>query len=80
MSASRSMLAEELQAAGVMGGGQHLQKQPAEQTREHAHGQEKVGPARRPSAAIERHAAARHDHMHMRMVGQRRAPGVQHGE
>ena len=29
--------------------------------------------------AIERDAAARHDHVHVRMMGHRRAPGVQHG-
>jgi hypothetical protein len=32
------MIAEELQAAGVVGRNQHLQKQPAEQRRENLHG------------------------------------------
>ena len=30
-------------------------------------------------APVERDAAARHDHVDMRMVGHRRAPGVEHG-
>ena len=62
-----------------MGGDQLLQEQPAEQAREHAHGQEEAGPARHPALAVERDAAARHDHVDVRVMGHRRAPGVQHG-
>ena len=72
------MLTEELQLSGPMGGVEHLQEQPAEQAREHAHRQEEVGPARHPALAVERDAAARHDHVDVRMMGERRAPGVQH--
>ena len=57
---------------------QRLQEQPPEQAREHPHRQEEAGPARDPARAVERYAAARHDHVDVRMVGQRRAPGVQH--
>ncbi len=51
-----------------MRGGKLRQDQPSEQTREHAHGEEEAGPAGDPALAIRRDAAARHDHMDMRMV------------
>src|SRR5271169_5109637 len=76
----RSVLAEELQLAGAMSDSKLLQDQPAEQARENAHVDEKVGPAGDPALTIGRDAAARHDHVDMRMVGERRAPGVEHGE
>jgi hypothetical protein len=72
------MIAEELQAAGVVGRDQHLQKQPAEQRREDLYGQKIAGPARDPPRSVRRQAAARHDHVHMRVVGERGTPGVQH--
>ena len=62
-----------------MGGDELLQEQSAEQAREHAHGEEESGPAGHPTLAVGRDAAARHDHVHMRVMGQCRAPGVQHG-
>src|SRR5258707_15046935 len=71
------MAAEELQAAGLVGGEQPLQEQPAKQAREHTHWQEEAGPGRHPTLAIERDAAARHDHMGMRMMGERRTPGME---
>ena len=71
------MIAEELQVAGLVGRDQLLQEQPAEQAREHAHRQEEAGPARDPALAVERDAAARHDHVDVRVMGQRRAPGVE---
>ena len=52
-------------------------KQPAEQARQHADWEEEAGPARHPVLAVERDAAARHDHMDMRMMGERRAPGTE---
>ena len=55
------VIAEELQAAGVVSGGELLQEQPAEQPREHAHGEEEAGPAGDPALAVGREAAARHD-------------------
>ena len=54
-----------------------LQEQSAEQAREHAHRQEEAGPARHPALAVERDAAARHDHVDMRMMGERRTPGME---
>jgi len=64
----------------VVSGIKPLQDQPAEQAREHAHGQEEVGSAGNPALAIKRDAAARHDHVDMRVVGERRAPSVEDGE
>ncbi len=49
-----------------------------EQAREHAHRQEEPRLAADPPIGIERQAAARHDAVHMRMVGEGGAPGVQH--
>ena len=73
------VIAEEAQAAGLVGGDELLQEQPPEQAREHAHGQEEARPAGHPALAVGRDAAARHDHVHVRVMGHRRAPGVQHG-
>ena len=73
------MIAEELELAGGMGVGELRQEEPPEQPREHAHGQEEAGPADDPPLAIERDAAAGHDHVDMRVVGHRRAPRMEHG-
>ena len=56
-----------------------LQEQSAEQAREHTHRQEEARPARDPALAVERDAAARHDHVHVRVMRHRRAPSVQDG-
>ena len=40
---------------------------------------EEVGARGDPSHIIEREPATRHDHMHVRMMGECRAPRVQHG-
>src|ERR1700736_1135332 len=71
--------AKELQAPGGMGGDELFQRQPAEQPREHAHRQEEARPAGYPPLAVQGNAAARNDHVDMRMVGERRSPGVQYG-
>ena len=71
------MIAEERQLAGFVGRDQLLQEQPPEQARQHPHRQEEAGPARHPALAVERDAAARHDHVDVRMMGQRRTPGVE---
>src|SRR5258707_14716802 len=63
------MIAEELQTAGLVGGVQHGEEQPSEQAREHAHRQEEAGPGRHPALAVERDAAARHDHVEVRVMG-----------
>src|SRR5258708_27382460 len=73
------MLAEELQLAGLVGGAEFLQEQSSEQVRENLHGEEEPWPARHPALSVERNAAAGHDHVQMRMVSERRTPGVQHG-
>jgi hypothetical protein len=72
------VIAEELQAAGVVGGDQHLQHQGAEQPRQDFHWQEIFGTAADPPCAVERYPAARHDHVRMGMVGHRGSPGVKH--
>ena len=56
-----------------------FEEQPAEQAREHAHRQEEAGPAGDPARSVGRQAAAGNDDVDMRMMGQRRAPGVQDG-
>ena len=53
-----------------MGGDELFQKQPAEQPREHAHRQEEARPAGYPPLAVQGNAAARNDHVDMRMVGE----------
>src|SRR5665213_3510049 len=71
------MVAKELQVAGLVCGKEPLQKQPSEQAREHAHRQEEAASARYPALAVERDATARYDHMDMRMMGERRTPGME---
>ena len=71
------MTAEELQVAGFVDRDQLLQEQPAKQAREHTHWQEEARPARHPALAIERDAAARHDHVHVRMMGHGGPPGME---
>ena len=72
------MLAEEGQLAGLVRGGELLQHQAPEQLGEHQHGQEEVGPGGDPALAVRGETAAGHDHVHVRVVGHGRAPGVQH--
>ena len=75
----RREVAEEGEPAGCMQGGEPFEKEAAEQAREHAHGQEEAGLAGDPARSVRRQAAARDDDVDMRMVGQRRAPGVEDG-
>ena len=72
------VIAEELQTVGFMCRHEHLQEQPPEQRRENLHGQEIARSARDPFRSIPRQAATGHDHVDMRVVGERGAPGVQH--
>ena len=60
-----------------MQGREALEKEAAEETREHAHRQEEAGLAGDPARPVRRQAAAGDDDVDMRMVGQRRAPGVE---
>jgi hypothetical protein len=64
----RGVFAEELQLSCAMSGLKLRQDQPSEQAREHAYGEEEAGPAGDPALTIERDAAARHDHVDVRMV------------
>ena len=64
----RRMNGEELQASGIVGGGEPFQTQPAEQSREDLHRKKEVRAAGDPSAAVEREPAAWHDHMQVRMM------------
>ncbi len=73
------MRAKESQATGGVGDDELFQKQSAEQPRQHAHRQEEAGPAGYPALTVQGDAAARDDHVNMRMVGERRPPCVQHG-
>ena len=72
------MGAEELQLAGRVCRRKLREHQPAEQLREHAHGQTKVELAWDLTASIPGKPAAWHDHVDMRMMRHCRAPAVQH--
>ena len=75
----RREVAEEGEAAGRMQGREPVEEEAAEEARQHAHGQEEAGLAGDPARSVRRQAAAGNDDVDMRMVGQRRAPGVQYG-
>ncbi len=77
--AQAAELAEECQPARHMGVGDPGQEEPPEQAREYPHRQKETGSARHPADAIGRYSTAWHDHVEMRMVRHRRAPGVEHG-
>ena len=55
-----------------------FQETAPEQAREHAHRQEKAGPACDPPLAVRRQATTWDDAVHVRMVRQCRAPRMQH--
>lgn len=57
---------------------QFLDEAPTEQSGEDAHGQEEPTAASYPALPVPRNATARYDAMHVRMVRQRRTPGMQH--
>ena len=75
----RGQLAEEGEPAGCMQGCESFEEEAAEQAGEHAHGQEEAGLAGDPARPVRRQAAAGNDDVDVRMVGQRRAPGVEDG-
>ena len=60
-----------------MGLGECLEETPPKQPREHPHRQKEARFAGDPALPVGRQPAAGDDAMHMRMMGQRRAPGVQ---
>ena len=71
------IVAEELQPAAMVCGGQLFEEPAPEQPREHAHRQEESRPTSDPALTVGGEATAGHDAVHMRMVRQRRAPGMQ---
>jgi hypothetical protein len=73
------VVAEEREAVGLVRRCEHLQEEPAEQAREHAHGEKERRPTSDPALAVVGQTAARHDHVQVRMVRHRRAPAVEHG-
>ena len=75
----RGEVAEEDEASGRMQGREPFEEEPAEQAGEHPHRQEEAGLAGDPARPVRRKAAAGNDHVDVGMMGQRRAPGVQHG-
>ena len=75
----RGEVAEECEPTGLVQPCEPFEEETAEQAREHAHGQEEAWLAGDPARPVRRQAAARDDDMDMRMVGQRRAPGVEDG-
>ncbi len=64
-------IAEESELACAVQSHQPLQKQAPEQSRQHPHAQEEPGLAGDPLGAIRGQAAAGHNHVDVRMVGQR---------
>ena len=72
------VLVEELQLAGSVHRLQQRQHLGPEQALEHRHRQQEVLAAADPLAAVSRDATARHDHVHVRMVGHGGTPRVQH--
>jgi hypothetical protein len=73
-------VAEEAEIAGLEGGAQRVEEQPAKQARQHTDRQEEAGPAPDPARAVGRRAAARHDAMDVRMMVQVLAPSMEHGD
>ena len=55
------------------------EEQAAEERAQHPHRQEEGRTRRYPAPPVERDAAARHDHVDVRMVCHRRSPGVEDG-
>ena len=73
----RGLVGEELQPPGLVGGGQSFEEQASEEAREHPDRQKETGLAGNPMLAVERDAAGRYDDMAVRMMSERRSPGVQ---
>ena len=71
--------AEEGKSPRLMEFDQPSEEQAAEEHAQHPHRQEEGRTRRYPAPPIERDAAARHDHVDMRMVRHRRSPSVEHG-
>ena len=70
------MLAEEPQLAIAVRLLQRFEEASPKQPGQHAHRQEEAAPAGDPAPPINGQPATGHDAMHMRVVCERRAPGV----
>ena len=70
---------EESEPSGIVQRDQPGEEQPTKQLAEHANREQEGRPRRDPAATVRRDAAARHDHVDVRMVGHRRTPCVEHG-
>src|SRR6266446_5609844 len=75
----RGVVAEEGETSRLVGSEELAQQQSAEQARENPYRQKEPRAARHPARVIEGDAAARHDHVRMRMMRHRRAQAVEHG-
>lgn len=73
------MIAEEVQLPGFVQPGQPVQDEAPVEAGQHPDGEEEVPAAGDPLRPVRRQAAARHDHVDMRVVRHRRTPGVQDG-
>jgi hypothetical protein len=67
--AASGVIAGEAQAAGLVRGDELLQEQSPEQAGEHANREEEARPTRYPALVVQRDAAARHDHVHVGVMG-----------
>jgi hypothetical protein len=74
----RSVLTEELQLPCAMSLHEFFEEATTERPRQHAHRQEETWLATHPRLAVGREPAAWHNTVHVRMMRQRRAPGMQH--
>ena len=75
----RDEIAEEGEPTGLIQGCEPFEEEAAKQARQHAHGQEEAGLAGDPARSVRRQAAAGDDDVDMGMMGERRAPGMEHG-
>ena len=75
----RGAVAEEREASGLVGSAERVEEQSPEQARENPYRQKEPRAAQHSTRVIKGDAAARDDHVRMRMMGHRRAPGVEHG-
>ena len=76
----QSEIAEEREAASPCAGRRGLRETGDERgAHRHAHRQEEAGLAGDPARPVRRQAAAGNDDVDMRMMGEGRAPGVEHG-
>jgi hypothetical protein len=72
------VIAEEGETSSLVSSQELSQQQSPEQARENPHRQKEPRAARHPARTIKGDAAARHDHVHVRMMRHRRAPSVDH--